>query len=54
VRPRRDRLRIKTGRRLVGFDLVSFTGELLANIAGAGADFELMPSLNGNVRSTIR
>jgi hypothetical protein len=30
------------------FDLVSFTGELLANTAGAGADFELMPSLNGN------
>jgi hypothetical protein len=29
------------------FDLVSFTGELLANTAGAGADFELMPSLNG-------
>jgi hypothetical protein len=30
------------------FDLWSFTGKLLANTAGAGAQFEIMPQLNGN------
>src|SRR5690242_19207769 len=29
------------------FDLLSFTGKILGNTAGAGAAFELMPQLNG-------
>lgn len=29
------------------FDLVSFTGKILGNTAGAGAAFELMPQVNG-------
>jgi hypothetical protein len=30
------------------FDLWAFTGKILANTAGAGAQFEVMPQLNGN------
>ena len=30
------------------FDLVSFTGKLLANTAGAGAQFEITPQIQGN------
>ncbi len=30
------------------FDLATFTGKLLANTAGAGGAFEIMPQLNGN------
>jgi hypothetical protein len=30
------------------FDLLSFTGRILANTAGAGAQFEITPQLNGN------
>src|SRR6185436_168118 len=30
------------------FDLRAFTGKILANTGGAGAQFEIMPQLNGN------
>ena len=30
------------------FDLTSFTAKILGNTAGAGASFEIMPTLNGN------